>query len=63
MSSIEKFLLDQARKEGMVEVELEKHTFFTKNLLNLTDLNTSKIAALVGVSQDFVLKVKKDLNL
>ncbi len=54
---IEEFLLDQAEKEGMTKKELA----ITKNLLISTDLSTSKIAQLMGVSEDFVLKVKDDL--
>lgn len=71
---IEELLLDLARKEGFkigyeqavnemfAQKEIEIDTRYTKNLLTSTDLNTAKIAALVGVSEDFVLRVKKDLK-
>lgn len=71
---IEEFLLDQARKEGiekgvetgfekgMTEKEMEKNTDFTRSLLSSTDFSTAKIAHLVGVSEDFVLRVKKAFN-
>jgi hypothetical protein len=54
---VEKFLLTQAENKGMTKNELA----FTKSLLHSTDFNTAKIAELVGVSEDFVLKVKKEL--
>jgi len=62
---IEELLLDMAEKKGMSKKELEKNLTFTKNLLMATDFNfsTAKIAELVGVSEAFVLDVKKDLNL
>ncbi len=49
----------------MSKKELEKNITFTKNLLTATDFNfsTDKIAELVGVSEAFVLDVKRDLNL
>jgi len=75
---IEEFLLDRAEKEGiekgiqkgiqkgiekgMSQKELEKNLAFTRNLLSSTDFSTSKVAQLVGVNEDFVLKVKSELN-
>jgi hypothetical protein len=67
---IEEFLLDQAEKKGieegiekgMTQKEREKNLAFTRNLLSSTDFGTLKIAQLVGVSEDFVLKLKKELN-
>ena len=75
---IEEFLLDSAKKEGrkegieegiekgiekgMTRKELEKNLAFTRSLLSSTDFNTLKIAQLVGVSEDFVLKVKSELG-
>jgi hypothetical protein len=59
---IEEFLLDQAKKEGMTEKELEKKSDFTRILLTSTDFSVSKIANLIGVTEDFVLKVKKELD-
>jgi hypothetical protein len=56
---IEEFLLTQAKNEGMTQKELD----FTKSLLQSTDFNAAEIAGLVGVSEEFVLKVKKDLSL
>ena len=58
---IEEFLLDQAKREGREEGMTKKELAITKNLLISTDLSTSKIAQLMGVSEDFVLKVKDDL--
>ena len=55
---IEEFLLDQAEKKGINEKEVA----FTKSLLTSTDFNVEKIAQLVGVTEDFVLKIKKDLG-
>lgn len=68
---MKEFLLNQAKNEGlekgiekgMTQKELEKNLAFTKSLLHSTDFNTAKIAELVGLSEDFVLKVKKDLEL
>jgi hypothetical protein len=59
---IEEFLLDQAKSEGMTQKELEKNIAFTRNLLSSTDFNTLKIAQLVGVNEDFVLKVRAELD-
>ena len=75
---IEEFLLDRAEKRGIQkgiqkgitkgieqgksEKELEKDVAFTKSLLLSTDFSTLKIAELVGISEDFVLKVKKELG-
>jgi len=55
---IEEFLLDQAEKKGINEKEVA----FTKSLLTSTDFNVEKIAQLVGVTEGFVLKIKKDLG-
>ena len=54
----EEFLLDQADKKGINEKEVA----FTKSLLTSTDFNVEKIAQLVGVTEGFVLKIKKDLG-
>jgi hypothetical protein len=59
---IEEFLLDQAEKKGRRETSTEKDTAFVKNLLSSTDFNTLKIAQLVGVGEDFVLEIKKEMN-
>jgi hypothetical protein len=63
---IEEFLLDRAEKKGiekgMTQKELEKNLDFTRNLLSSTSFSTSKIAKLVGVSEDFVLGVKSELG-
>jgi len=55
---IEEFLLDQAEKKGISDKEIA----ITKSLLTSTDFNVEKIAQLVGVTEDFVLKIKKDLG-
>jgi hypothetical protein len=72
---IDEFLLSQARKEGMetgfekgiekgmTEKELEKNTAFSISLLSSTDFSTLKIAGLVGVTEEFVLNIKKKFNL
>ena len=69
---IEEFLLDRAEKKGiekgieegiekgMTQKELEKNIAFTRNLLTSTDFSSLKIAQLVGVSEDFVLKIKNE---
>jgi hypothetical protein len=59
---IEEFLLDQAKKEGMTQKEMEKDQTFTRSLLSSTDFSTAIIAQLVGVSEDFVLKIKNELD-
>ena len=67
---IEELLIDIARyegkkegkDEGKTEKELEKDIAFTKSLLTSTDHDVAKIAQLVGVSEDFVLKVKSELK-
>jgi len=59
---IEEFLLDRAKKEGKREGVNDKEIAFTKNLLTSTDFDMAKIAQLVGVSEDFVLKVKRELG-
>ena len=46
----------------MTQKEREKNLAFTRNLLSSTDLNTLKIAQLVGVSEEFVSKVKSELG-
>ena len=72
---IEEFLFERAkrtgREEGLKEgieigkilKELERNSGFVKNLLTDTDLIISKIASLAGVSEDFVLAIKKELEL
>jgi hypothetical protein len=67
---IEEFLLYQAREKGfkegleiaLIQRALEMDIAFTRNLLTLTDRSILKIAQLVGVSEDFVLKVKDELS-
>ena len=59
---IEEILLDQAEKKGMKLARIQKDIAFTKGLLTSTDHTTLKIAQLVGVSEDFVLKVKKGIK-
>ena len=67
---IEELLLDLAEKkgrkegveEGLNQKEFEKNRDFTRNLLSSTDFPVAKIAQLVGVNEDFVLKVKADLD-
>lgn len=64
---IQEFLLDRAKKEG-VEIGVEKgmtqkDEILVKNLLASTDFSVARIAGLVGVSEDFVLKAKKELGL
>ncbi|MES2112801.1 MAG: Rpn family recombination-promoting nuclease/putative transposase [Bacteroidota bacterium] len=72
---IQEFLLDRAEKKGrnegieigvekgMTEKDLEKNQEFTKSLLKSTDFSPLRIAELVGVSEVFVLKIKKELGL
>jgi predicted transposase YdaD len=72
---IEELLLDLAEKKGIAkgreegiekgktEKQLEDQLTFTRNLLTSTDFDTVKIAQLVGVTEKFVLKVKKELGL
>lgn len=55
---IEEFLLDQAEKKG----ETKKDIAFTKSLLTSTDFDIAKIAQLVGVNEEFVLRIKKEIN-
>jgi len=59
---IEEFLLDQAKREGREQERSAKDTDFTRNLLSSTDFSVERIAQLVGVSADFVLKVKNELK-
>lgn len=68
---IEELLLDMAEKKGlkkgiekgMTQKEEEKNLTFTRNLLSSTNFSITKIAELVGVSEAFVLDIKKDLGL
>jgi hypothetical protein len=60
---IEEFLLNQAKNEGLEQGMSLKDLTFTQSLLTSTDFSISRIAQLAGVSEDFVLKVKKDLQL
>lgn len=71
---IEELLLDQAEKKGRREGIKEgikegiekgaslKDAAITRNLLSSTDFSVAKIAQLVGVSEDFVLKIKAELK-
>lgn len=52
------FVTDSIRQEAISAKEID----FTKSLLTLTDFNVEKIAHLVGVTEDFVLKIKKDIG-
>lgn len=52
----------RGQASGMTKKELEKNTAFTKTLLNETDFSVAKIAGLVGVDEDFVEGVKKNLK-
>ena len=45
---------------GRHQKEYEKNYTFAKSLLLNTDFDVSKIAELVGVTTEFVAKVKKD---
>lgn len=45
---------------GRHQKEYEKNYAFAKSLLLNTDFDVSKIAELVGVTTEFVAKVKKD---
>jgi hypothetical protein len=57
---IEEFILDQAKKEAKKDAITEKEKEFTLTLLSSTDFSISKIAELVGVGEDFVLKIKNE---
>jgi hypothetical protein len=59
---IEELLLDQAEKKGMEKGMNKKDIAFTRKLLSSTNFTIGEIAQLVGVTEDFVLKVKKELN-
>jgi len=54
---LEEFLLDRAEKQGIKKKELS----FTQTLLKETNFSIEKIAALVGVTVDFVENVKANL--
>lgn len=74
---IEEFILDRERRVGRKEgkeqgleqgvekgkeiTRYEKDFAFTKTLLEQTDFSTEKIARLVGVSIEFVIKIKATL--
>ncbi len=60
---IEEFLFERAKKTGRKEGREQEKTALTRSLLSSTDFSISRIADLVGVSEDFVLKVKKELGL
>ena len=55
---LEEFLLDRAEKQGVEKKELS----FTQTLLKETNFSVQKIASLVGVTVDFVEKVKANLK-
>ncbi len=59
---IKEYALDRerrlGRKEGREVTMVEEKTIFTKNLLEQTDFTDEKIALLVGVEIDFVIRVK-----
>jgi hypothetical protein len=59
---IEEFLLDQAEKKGKEQGMTQKEIAFPGNLLSSTDFSIAMIAQLVGVSEDLVLTIKKELN-
>ena len=51
----------EGKAEGETKKEYEKNYTFVVNLLNNTDFSNVKIASLVGVSIEFVEKVKTEL--
>ena len=51
----------EGKAEGETKKEYEKNYTFVVNLLNNTDFSNAKIASLVGVSIEFVEKVKTEL--
>lgn len=55
---IEEFLLDRAKKEG----ERESAVKFVNTLIKETTFSVEKIASLVGVSVDFVNKLKAEMK-
>ncbi|MDZ7896795.1 MAG: hypothetical protein U5N85_02045 [Arcicella sp.] len=66
---LKEFVLDRerrmARKEGKLEgreeVEQEKNSIFTKNLISQTDFASEKIALLAGVEVEYVKKIRNSL--
>ena len=60
---MEEFLLEQAENKGIEKGMNLKDLEFTKTLLTSTDFSTARIANMIGVSEEFVLNVKKDLKL
>jgi predicted transposase YdaD len=54
--------LTKGKKEGRVEGKTEAAEIFVENLLKQSDFALEKIAAVVGVTVDFVKQVKSRLN-
>ena len=52
--------IEKGIEKGEAQKEYEKNYAFAKSLLLNTDFDVSKIAQLVGVTTEFVAKVKKD---
>lgn len=57
---IEEFLLDRAEKKGIERGKENGRIEFVKSLLRETSFDTDKIASLVGVSAEFVERIKNE---
>ena len=57
MNTLDIFI-EKGKKMGMTEKEYEKNISFTQSLILETNFDNDRIAKLVGVSPDFVNKVR-----
>ena len=55
---INEFVLERAKKEGLIEGQLE----ITRSLIMQTDFTDEKIAGLVDASPEFVRNVRKKIK-
>ena len=60
--AIKKTAEEKGKIEGRIEGKIEEKENLVKNLLADGEFAIPKIASLVGVTEDFVRKVKKDMN-
>ena len=54
--------IEEGLKKGIKETEQKRNIEFTKNLLAAGKFTIAEIAKYVGVTEEFVRKVKENLN-
>lgn len=59
---IQEMILEMTKQEAKAETTTERNTFFVENLFRSTDFTNEKIAAIAGVSVEFVQEIKHKLS-